>query len=303
MAPQLEPLFLSVEHGYLGDRFALYHPPHADVARGLVVYVHPLAEEMNKSRRMAALQSRALAADGFAVLQLDLLGCGDSAGDFGDATWSRWVADVVAACRWLHGRHAPPVGTPVPPMWIWGLRVGCLLAAEAASDLDFACDFVFWQPTVAGSSALQQFLRLKLAGDMLAGNIKGAMAALREKLADGHSPEIAGYVLNPALARGLECASLRPGARACTVEWFEVSANPGGGLAPSSAPVVTRWKEAGCVVRTEVVNGPAFWQSTELQEVPQLVAATSAAFQRARPSESARGFTPSSNVLLRQVDS
>ncbi len=40
----------------------------------LVVHVHAFAEEMNKSRRMAAMQSRALAAAGFAVLQIDLLG-------------------------------------------------------------------------------------------------------------------------------------------------------------------------------------------------------------------------------------
>ena len=68
-----------------------------------MVYIHPFAEEMNKARRMAALQSRALAAAGFDVLQIDLLGCGDSSGDFGDATWNDWVNDVVHGCRWL--RH------------------------------------------------------------------------------------------------------------------------------------------------------------------------------------------------------
>ncbi len=74
--------------------------------RGAVVYVHPFAEEMNKSRRMAALQSRALAAAGFAVLQIDLLGCGDSSGDFGDASWDEWIDDVLLAVRWLRGQHA-----------------------------------------------------------------------------------------------------------------------------------------------------------------------------------------------------
>jgi len=43
---------------------------------------------MNKSRRMVALQARALAGRGFAVLQMDALGCGDSAGDMQDATWA-----------------------------------------------------------------------------------------------------------------------------------------------------------------------------------------------------------------------
>ena len=39
------------------------------------------AEEMNKARRMAALQARLLAENGYAVLQIDLHGCGDSSGD------------------------------------------------------------------------------------------------------------------------------------------------------------------------------------------------------------------------------
>ena len=66
-----------------GNRFCLLHATDRR-AVGAVLYVHPLAEEMNKSRRMAALQARALAASGWVVLQVDLFGCGDSDGDFGN---------------------------------------------------------------------------------------------------------------------------------------------------------------------------------------------------------------------------
>src|SRR5687767_10614876 len=66
-----EAMFLPVPHG--GRRFCLFHTPQGAV-RALVFYIHPFAEEMNKSRRMAALQARSLAEAGFAVLQLDLLG-------------------------------------------------------------------------------------------------------------------------------------------------------------------------------------------------------------------------------------
>ena len=60
------------------SRFCLYHPPRRvdAVARGAIVYIHPFAEEMNFSRRMVALQARMLAAQGYAVLQIDLSGCG-----------------------------------------------------------------------------------------------------------------------------------------------------------------------------------------------------------------------------------
>jgi exosortase A-associated hydrolase 2 len=300
MAPQPQPFFLSVAPADLGRRFALYHAPHDVEARGLVVYVHPLAEEMNKSRRMAALQSRAFAAQGFAVLQMDLLGCGDSAGDFSDATWARWVSDVADACSWLRRRHTPPLGTAAPPLWLWGLRVGCLLAAEAATRLEEGCNFVFWQPTLVGNMALQQFLRLKLAGDMLAGNAKGAMAALRQQLARGQPTEIAGYMLNPALADGLEQAVLRPPPPPGRVDWLDVSASPEGGLPPAASRVVEQWNDAGWDVRTQVVPGPSFWQTTEIEEAPALVVATSAALEQPRAPNEAAGSAPSSSALLRE---
>ncbi|HEX6736185.1 MAG TPA: hydrolase 2, exosortase A system-associated, partial [Azonexus sp.] len=94
----MQPDFLTV-HG--GQRFCLFHPAQDGVAKGAVLYLHPFAEEMNKARRMAALQSRALAAAGYDVLQFDLLGCGDSSGDFADATWPAWREDVLAGYRHL----------------------------------------------------------------------------------------------------------------------------------------------------------------------------------------------------------
>ena len=97
-----------------GRRFCLLHAPERR-AIGAVLYVHPLAEEMNKSRRMAALQARALAASGWFVLQVDLFGCGDSDGDFGDADWQRWLADVDEAffklCTRLMAPDAQKTGT------------------------------------------------------------------------------------------------------------------------------------------------------------------------------------------------
>ena len=86
-----------------GPRFCMFHAP-VGACRGALVYVHPFAEEMNRSRRMAALGARALAAQGIGVLLLDLHGCGDSADDFGDATWDGWLRDIAAARAWLEQR-------------------------------------------------------------------------------------------------------------------------------------------------------------------------------------------------------
>ena len=264
-----EVFFLTADGGR-GQRLCVHHQPQGQAARGAVVYVHPFAEEMNKSRRMAALQSRAFARAGYAVLQIDLLGCGDSSGDFGDATWADWVDDVVAAARWMRHRYAQP-------LWLWGLRAGCLLACEAAQRIDAPCNLLLWQPPATGKLLLQQFLRLKLAGDMLSGQAKGAMDKLRSQLAAGEAVEIAGYALAPALASGLESATLNATPVPGQVAWLEVSTREDVTLLPASEVVIERWQRAGPELTTHVVQGPAFWQTSEIEEAPALIDATLAA--------------------------
>jgi uncharacterized protein len=273
----MEPFFLPVDGG--GQRLCLHHVPRAGSVRGTVVYVHPFAEEMNKSRRMAALQSRALAEAGYAVLQVDLLGCGDSSDDFGDASWAAWVDDVLRAAAWLRRRY------PSAPLWLWGLRAGALLAAEAAWRLDEPCNFLFWQPASSGKAVLQQFLRLKAAADLLDGGAKGAVAGVRMQLAAGQAVEVAGYTLSPALAEGLERVTLQPPTRgAGRVDWFELSATSDASLSPAASMAASTWRGAGFDVRQTLVSGPAFWQTTEIEDAPALIAGTLAALDEAVPA-------------------
>lgn len=262
-----------------GQRLCLLYRAQGGLQRGLVLYVHPFAEEMNKSRRMAALQARALSAAGYSVLQIDLLGCGDSSGDFGDATWQSWVADIVAACKWLrrHCDDAVPASAAPPPLWLWGLRAGCLLAVEAAKQLNEPCNFLFWQAPAAGKTLLQQFLRLKVAGDMLSGQSKGVMEAMRQQLASASPVEIAGYMLAPGLASGLEQATLSPPATTSEAQqlvWLELSTRDDASLSPASVKTIALWQQAGYIVNCRIAQGPAFWQTTEIEEAPALISAT-----------------------------
>lgn len=257
-----------------GQRFCLLHAPAVAVpAPAALVFVHAFAEEMNKSRRMAALQARALALAGHWVLQIDLLGCGDSSGDFADATWAAWLEDIETACRYLESRTDAP-------LWLWGHRVGCLLAAAAG--VRRPVNFLFWQPVASGAQFLQQFLRLKLAGAWAGGDGKGLMDRLRGQLASGRSLEIGGYTLSAALAHALEMASLPPPlpfAEARRMEWLEVTSRAECTLSPAAGKHLDVWTAAGYRVGAQAVAGPAFWQTTEIVELPELLKATVSAVE------------------------
>ncbi len=268
--PPFEAFYLSGPADSGGQRFCIYHAAHGADLKGLVLYVQPFAEEMNKSRRMAAIQARALAAAGFGVLQMDLLGCGDSSGDFSDATWQHWVQDLLHAAQWLQNKGDAP-------LWFWGLRGGCLLAVAAAMQLKQPSQFVFWQATPSGKTHSQQFLRLKMASELQGGQAKAVMEALRASLDAGQSVEVAGYGISAPLAKGLETAKLFMPEQSRRLIWLEVSNREDAALMPASETVLGEWATAGCEVHSEIVRGPAFWQTTEIEDAPRLIDATLAA--------------------------
>ena len=263
----MQPFFLSAA---FGQRFRVFHPAQGSSRHGRILYLHPFAEEMNKTRRMAACQAREMARQGYDVLQIDLLGCGDSSGDFGDATWDQWLDDARQASQWLRARSDAP-------FTLWGLRAGCLIAAEVAANLTDVAGFLFWQPVASGKQHWQQFIRLKVAGELASGQSKGVAEHIRQQLEAGHPIDVAGYTVAPALARRLQEAELKsPPGNGCRVGWLEVSSREDATLAPASTRIIEQWRQAGCHVDARVANGPAFWQTTEIETAPRLIEATMA---------------------------
>lgn len=249
--------------------FALLRRP-AGPCRGAILHVPAFAEEMNKSRRMVRMASTELVAAGYAVMLFDLHGCGDSSGDFHEARWDGWVDDV--------DRAASELATRVDaPLCLWGLRAGCLLAAQAAARRGDVGRYLFWQPSGSGRQVLQQFLRLKLAASMEGGGPRETLEQMRSRLAAGECIDVAGYSLPPAVAEGLERSALTPPPAPSRVDWLELSTRPEPELLAASRPVVAGWQEAGHEVTTAVVPGPSFWQTVWLEDAPALIDATVAA--------------------------
>jgi len=250
-----------------GFRFCVtWQPPLGVQRRGAVVHVPAFAEEMNKSRRLVALQARAWAEQGWTVLVPDLRGCGDSSGDSGDASWDDWLEDVRRAFDWARAQGDGPV-------WLWGLRHGALLATAAAARFELACELYLWQPVANGKQHLQQFLRLQ------------SMAHVVGKAKDEHAPgadqilqagglvEIAGYRLSPALAEGMRGATLSLPPSVRNLCWLQLGPGEDAGLTPAAERLSKACAEAGGSFVFERIATPSFWQTQEIEVSDALVEA------------------------------
>jgi exosortase A-associated hydrolase 2 len=261
--PRAHPFFLPTPRG---QRFCLYHQA-AGPARAALVYVHPFAEEMNCARRMAAASARALAAQGIAVLQIDLHGCGDSAGLLQEARWEGWLDDLGDALAWLEEASGQAPG-------LWGLRLGALLAlAHATQRAPAPARLLLWQPVLDGRRYLDQLLRLHLAGDLVHGGAGGrSSAALRAALEAGQTLDVGGYPLTPQLCGAL--AGALPAMPACPVDVVEVTRQASLPVSAATQRQAEAWRQQGLAVRLRQSRGAPFWSDITAGVADEVLAAT-----------------------------
>lgn len=259
----------------VGKRFCLYYAVVDNVkCHGAVLFVPPFGEEMNKSRRMMALQAQSLARQGFAVLLMDLYGCGDSDGELCDASWSGWKSDLAVACDWLHEQTNAPVS-------LLGLRLGALLCLDFLRDGNAANtpikQLVMWQAVLNGQQFLTQFFRLRLANEMLSGNNaqSGGTQAIRQALTKGETIEIAGYEVPSQLALPIDllnAAQCPP--QNCAVHWLEIQTTASFELPPARKKIADQWMQQHVDFVLTQLAGPEFWATAEISECSDLVALT-----------------------------
>lgn len=248
-----------------GARFRLISGPSRREVRGCVVLAPAFAEEMNKARRMTARMARMLAAEGWRVAQVDLYGCGDSDGEFRDASWAAWTTDLDNELQACDSRL---------PVWLWCMRAGALLAPSLLASRP-QLNLLLWQPVLSGALHLQQFLRLH-AGSRIVGSGAAADApAPSTLLRAGHTVELGGYELSPALAASLEQAKFDvPHSFRGRIVWLEVGAQEPPQASLPSMQAIARMRERGVAVELDVLQGPAFWQTQEIEECEPLLMRT-----------------------------
>lgn len=264
----MQPFFIDSSAGNL---FAVYWPPASGIVTKAIVHVPAFAEEMNKSRRMVALQAKAFAKQGYAVLVLDLFGTGDSVGDFGEATWQIWLQNIDTGIDWLKQQGAQSIA-------LWGLRTGVLLAMDFATCRQQPIErLIAWQPVVNGDVFITQFLRLRVVAAMMDSSApREKTSDLKRQLLEGQAIEVAGYLLNPDLINPLMAlrADRLTGQAVKEMAIFEVVSSVDNPVAIGNTPLLSILQEQNINASLTKVVGEAFWASQEISEAPDLIKIT-----------------------------
>lgn len=225
-----------------GDLAAFYFQPEPGVPHVRdILYAHPFGLELPQSRTVMAYLWRSLAATGVGVLAIDLPGCGDSSGDFGDATWEKWVEALETAWQWLRGQSSRPVV-------LCGARLGAALAMSlAAAHAGEYTSVILLSPVLDGEQMMTRFLRLRVAFSGLRDvpEKRETTQEIRKRIALGECVEVAGYFLNPQLVASIDALKLPPPNG--EMNWIETMT----GAVPASLPTAV-----------QVVRVKPFWTHT-----------------------------------------
>lgn len=246
-----------------GRLFCLKISGKLSQARKVVLLVPPFAEEMNKSRKMMSLLLAEIADDTTCGYLFDLYGTGDSDGDFSQATWDIWRANLIDMLNFIGGQQG------VEQIAIVAIRTGALLLNSVLADETASSEKIksihYWNPVLNPSLFIGQFLRLKLAANMMRNDgPKVGVKELRQQLFEEGTLEVAGYTLNKDLIDGMEEAAiaLPPSLSELELHYYELSS-----LGQPTPGLMKKITEVGGAEEkrfTHVIEGAQFWSTQEI---------------------------------------
>ena len=174
----------------------LFVPTTNSLSKAYVICA-PFAEEKKSAHRSLVDLANSLSEKGFPVLLFDYSGCGDSSGDFGDATLSAWIKDINKAISFLKEK------TGIKHTGLIGLRLGAyLLLQKGISPCD---EYALIEPVVNPSKYFKHILRQKLMKELITdGKISSNRNELVRNLGQQQSIDFDGYEISPTFYEELK---------------------------------------------------------------------------------------------------
>jgi len=262
------PLAIATERGALAG---MLHPAAGEARVGLV-FCHAFAEERKSSALTMARLARAVADAGLPVMRFDYWGCGDSDGEFIDATVGGRLADIERAAAELRER------SNVDRVCLLGLRLGATLAAAAAAQLDDCAGLVLVEPIADAEAYLGGEMRRKLLRQMITeGRSSGSREEMLAELErDDAVLDMDGFAVRGSTWRELRALGIRGGevsfagpVLVCQVHFREA-------LRPDIERVAAAFEQAGADVTISSVVLPPFWNRIDVTLAPELESAVTA---------------------------
>ncbi len=256
----VENFFIDTSRGRLFCLF--YHPIHNSCPSQSIVMVPPFAEEMNKTRKAFTYFAQNCCKKNIGVLLVDLVGTGESDGEFGEATWETWKANVLEVYSWLINNGSSLISA-------LGLRLGALLIIDAFSTSKYELDkIILWQPVVTANVFLKQLLRINLAANLFANSSNNVDKSLpNEMFASNERIEVAGYELSKQLYAAMQQLSLKSlDSPLCKqIIWLETSINVDLQISPAKHKILDNWSKQGNLnTNIYITQDAPFWSTQEI---------------------------------------
>ena len=267
MMSALEELitFQSGAHQLVG----MFHAPEGRAAGGYV-FCYPFGEERKSAHRAFVHAARAFAAAGFGVLRFDYRGCGDSGGEFHEATVQGWLEDIGSAVAALRSRLG------AGQMGLLGLRFGATLAACAAESIAGVSRLILWEPVLDGRSYFAGDLRKKLIREMMTrGKSAGRRNQLLEELEHGKGEiDLDGYRVTGALYAGVAGLNLAHRVRAFRGRCLLCQVSHTDKIGAHVVALMECYTKCGASPAMASVVEEPFWSKVDFVGCPKLIKAT-----------------------------
>jgi len=232
----------------------MLHLPVAEAEGAGMVVCHAFGDERKCSALAMTRLARRFAAGGRAALRFDYGGCGDSPGQFADATVATRLADIRAAVQFLQSE------TGVSEVCLLGLRFGATLAARAAEDLPACASLVLIEPVPDGAQYIDAQIKRKRVRGMITRGQGGADAGeARAGLVD-----LDGYALRQETLDQMRTARIRAGEVGFGGRVLLVQASFNEKLRAETEGVRRAYEQGGAQVDVRALVLPPFWSRIDI---------------------------------------